>query len=57
MTHKPSSSTLFRFTTPLSGKLNRYVVNEMEFTGAGANMLRARSTAIGGWERFHIVYL
>lgn len=32
----------------------RYVSAELDYTGAGYGMLRARATSVGGWERFII---
>ncbi|MBA2729130.1 MAG: hypothetical protein H0U48_00005 [Euzebyaceae bacterium] len=32
----------------------RYVSAELDYTGNGYGMLRARATGIGGWERFII---
>ncbi|WP_442759545.1 fascin domain-containing protein [Streptomyces pseudogriseolus] len=34
----------------------RYVAVEKNHTGASQNLLRARSTSAGGWERFALYY-
>ncbi|MEU2372033.1 hypothetical protein ACPCIX_26360 [Streptomyces pseudogriseolus] len=33
-----------------------YVAVEKNYTGASQNLLRARSTTAGGWERFVLYY-